>query len=103
MLTSILDSGCSILDVARSSRPRFHRLEAHATLKENPVSGSKYLFCSRFYSQIDQNTNKKSSLLFRQAALFNPSNYIKQTTAHLPEFILQATTSNRYSCGSFAS
>jgi len=56
-----------------------------------------------FYSQINQNTNKKSSLLFWQAALFDPTNFLKQTTAYLPEFILQATTSYRYCCGSCAS
>jgi hypothetical protein len=93
MLASILDSGCLILDVASSSRRCFQGLEARATLNENPVSGIEYLFCSRFYSQIAQNTNKKSSLLFRQAALSDLTNYIKQTTAYLPGFILQATTS----------
>ena len=78
MFTSILDSGCPILDVVCSSRRRFHRLEARATLKENPVSCIEYLLCSRFYSQITRNTNKKSSLRFRQAAFFiNRTNCVR--------------------------
>jgi hypothetical protein len=47
-----------------------------------------------------ENTNKKSSLPFRQAALFAIlTNFIQQIAAYLPEFILQATTSYRYFCG----
>jgi hypothetical protein len=57
-----------------------------------------------FYAQTAENTNKKSSLPFRQAALFAfLKNFFKQIAAYLPEFIPQATTSHRYFCGSFAS
>ena len=47
-----------------------------------------------------ENTNKKRSLPFRQAALFAfLTDFLKQIAVYLPEFIPQATTSYRYFCG----